>query len=361
MKIFNRSEEMMSYVENYYKESRLYTAQNDAKGKEFDIIQNIIDDFPYQMNPQTATWGLFLWEELCGLPTNTKEEIETRRFRVLLLLGMASPMTPKVMEKLIFQAIKYPVKIQNSKIPYTFHLLFEDLGLNDIINMELLRETVETLKPAHLTYYMMFYFYWYIYECILADLSVTFISEFYPRHNVPELFNNGYAIMDGTYYMNGLQSGKFIDFYPVELTVQSGVQSQHEIVSGIVLPTDVIHGKTLYNTAVNLSSYWITKSKYEDALMLSSQVEQKVFTDINQGLSVFAKQDTKFDSHLLLYDAVESYSAQQSQISVQSSAIANKPSYVSHLTVEKALGYNDGVYLMDGSRFMDAEIFEYEL
>ena len=58
----SRADLMMGYVESYYRESLFYTAQNNAKGEELDIIHAIIEDMPNQFNPQTATWGLGLWD-----------------------------------------------------------------------------------------------------------------------------------------------------------------------------------------------------------------------------------------------------------------------------------------------------------
>lgn len=170
------------------------------------------------------------------------------------------------------------------------------------------------VKPAG----VMFYYEvncsegYYIVE-VKTNSALTLLSSFYPRYNVPDLYNNGYAIMDGTYYMNGFQSDQLKDFYPMSLMLQSENDAQPFIRNELIAKSDVEHKKAEYNTAVKLNSFINAKSGYDNVINISSAAS----THVSIGKS--------------------------------------------HLTVEKSLGYNDGEYYMDGSRCMDAEIYEYDL
>lgn len=78
--------EMLANSPRYYETSRVFQAHIEAKGIELDNLGTIIDDIEAQFSASTATWGLRYWEEMCGLPVNEQELIESRRARVLAKL-----------------------------------------------------------------------------------------------------------------------------------------------------------------------------------------------------------------------------------------------------------------------------------
>lgn len=60
-----------------------------------------IIDFAKQFHPQTASWGLNVWEEELGLKTDSTEDLELRRSKVMAKLLGASPMTVVNTNKLV--------------------------------------------------------------------------------------------------------------------------------------------------------------------------------------------------------------------------------------------------------------------
>ena len=58
-------------------------------------------DFAKQFHPQTATWGLKVWEEELGLSTDSSVDMELRRAKVMAKLLGASPMTVENTNKLV--------------------------------------------------------------------------------------------------------------------------------------------------------------------------------------------------------------------------------------------------------------------
>lgn len=94
----SRSEEMLKYVEGYYRESKYYLAQNNAKGEELNISHAILEDLPNQFNPQTATWGLRLWDELLEIDggIQTVEDHRAKVIMKLIALGWLSGMELKI-------------------------------------------------------------------------------------------------------------------------------------------------------------------------------------------------------------------------------------------------------------------------
>ncbi len=88
------AEEMLRWVPPYYSESKIYKEQNNAKGREIDILRYIVDDLKYQFIPKYATWGLIFWENLCGIAPVASETLDERRKRVLTMLSTIAPLTP---------------------------------------------------------------------------------------------------------------------------------------------------------------------------------------------------------------------------------------------------------------------------
>ena len=150
----SRADLMMGYVESYYRESLFYTAQNNAKGEELDIIHAIIEDMPNQFNPQTATWGLGLWEEMLGIGRST-EDIAERRSRVMMKLLTLQRITPISLERLIKNVAGANVDIIRNIAPYTFQVRIRDDSLD--CSSGLIRRIVEDYKEAHMAFYQAYY------------------------------------------------------------------------------------------------------------------------------------------------------------------------------------------------------------
>ena len=148
---YDRISEMLSYVQSYYRESRIYLNQNKAKGEEFNILRTLIDDLVNQFTPQTSTWLLKSWEEYCGIPVNESDSIEERRARVLSKISLITPMTPKGMETVVYGAVKLQSKIIDNIRPYTMQIVVYANGVNPI-NLDALEAAVEEAKPAHLAF-----------------------------------------------------------------------------------------------------------------------------------------------------------------------------------------------------------------
>lgn len=207
----SRSDMMMNYVESYYQESLFYTAQNNAKGKELDIIHTIIEDLPNQFNPQTATWGLRLWEEMLGLEVGSNNIIERRNYIMMKLL-IQQRITPISLERLIKNIAKTNVDIIRNVAPYTFQVRVRDDSLD--CDSSLIRRIVEDYKEAHMAFYQAYYLgqivlkerfyfktihrmaiYWFIEQGILnggflLDGNRLLNTEFPPYHiRVQNLFS----------------------------------------------------------------------------------------------------------------------------------------------------------------------------
>ena len=106
-------------------------------------------DFAKQFHPQTATWGLNVWEEELGLPTDLSLDLELRRAKVMAKLLGASPMTVANTNKLV-NLFTDDGKAYVDELP-------EDGTLKIIIPsknayIDEMRESLDEMLPAHLVY-----------------------------------------------------------------------------------------------------------------------------------------------------------------------------------------------------------------
>lgn len=149
--MIDRTQALLSYVPEYYRESKIYTSQSNAKGQEFNLLRQAIDDILDQMYVETATWGLRLWEKYCGIPTNSADSIEMRRSRIIAKLSRCSPLTPYEIKRLLSDYTNAQVDIKQYYSEYKFETIFkikEQFGGK----LKGIMDEIEEVKPAHLEY-----------------------------------------------------------------------------------------------------------------------------------------------------------------------------------------------------------------
>ena len=106
-------------------------------------------DFAKQFHPQTATWGLKIWEEELGLPTDLNLDLELRRAKVMAKLLGASPMTVANTNKLV-NLFTDDGKAYVDELP-------EDGTIKVVIpskkaHVNEMRDSLDEMLPAHLVY-----------------------------------------------------------------------------------------------------------------------------------------------------------------------------------------------------------------
>lgn len=353
----NRSEVMLSYVEDYYKNSKYYSAQNNAKGKELDQIHTILEELPYQFNPQTATWGLKLWEELYGLKYYS-EDMEARRNQVLQKMLAVTIITPISLERFLSKVFFVPVHIIRNVAPYTFQI---QINYEDVIfEIRKFRIIVEEHKEAHMAYQLQAK-YDLRFE-IDIDISLAFVlqSDFYPRYNLKTLLLDGTWKLDGTYLLNGYQSDQTIDFYPLYLTLWSSTNPIiWQKMQGQVMGEVVFILKQ--STIMTLVSEQSLSTQQENQLGLQVEwiphIEREEKIKYHAGLVVEVESSSASTGHN--ENKVELLLQNKELELIQE--VTAMPRQESHLTIEKDLWFLDGTVLLDGSRLLDAEIIEYQL
>jgi len=108
-----------------------------------------IIDFAKQFQAQTATWGLSVWEEELGLPTDLSIDLELRRKKVLAKLLGTSPMTVANTNRLI-NLFTNDGKgyVEELPKPGTLKIILP----SEKVFIEELRDALDEMLPAHLAY-----------------------------------------------------------------------------------------------------------------------------------------------------------------------------------------------------------------
>ncbi|WP_142976010.1 YmfQ family protein [Clostridium botulinum] len=145
-----KGKEMIKQITPMYQDSKIEKAIYQAIGNEFDNAEYLINELLLQLFPQTATWGLVLWEQRVGLNTNLSETLEQRRRKVITKLQTRYPITPLAMANILKSYTGADINIVENVSPYTFKIkLTGKEGFPSSLNN--LYKKGKKIKPSHLS------------------------------------------------------------------------------------------------------------------------------------------------------------------------------------------------------------------
>lgn len=146
----NKAKEMFSTISPVYETSIVMKSIYKAIGSETELSEELAADILKQLFPQTATWGLILWEERLKLITNLNENIQLRRAKVISKLQSRNKIiNPYQMALIISNYTKAKVNIVEDVAPYMFeiNLLSYEGFPTELKDMY---KEVKRIKPSHL-------------------------------------------------------------------------------------------------------------------------------------------------------------------------------------------------------------------
>lgn len=151
-----RTDGMVSAAPNYYAESDIYRAIQNAQALEYDRIESNNMDLALQLSPLTATWGLIYWEERVGLPMKNNTDYEGRRPAVLAKLAKSENFSADMIHTLV-QAYGKHCKVIIDVTTSTVTITFTD-GLPSLLPQ--LYDAINQIIHAHLgTVYKVIFSY----------------------------------------------------------------------------------------------------------------------------------------------------------------------------------------------------------
>lgn len=151
---------MMSYVsQGFYDNSYVGKWLYQVMGMEYDDVRKIIEELPYQMFPETATWGLKYHELKWQLPVRDNLSYEERRQFIYQKRDYKAPMTPYRMESYLKSVTKFDVSIADCNDAGQFDYvpahpnMFKVFVVGEgTFNTKAVKEAINRIKQAHTTY-----------------------------------------------------------------------------------------------------------------------------------------------------------------------------------------------------------------
>ena len=145
-----------------YQNSPEVSDLQNAIGGEAQKARDACNDLLLQLNVDTATWGLGLWEDAYGIPHDVTKSYDFRRSQVKAKRRSQGTTTIDMIKNLAESYSNGDVDVIEHPEQYSFDVKFiGTIGIPP--NMDDLTKAIEEIKPAHLTYI-------YIYVWITWDM-----------------------------------------------------------------------------------------------------------------------------------------------------------------------------------------------
>lgn len=151
---------MLSYVsQGFYDNSYVGKWLYQVMGLEYDKARELVGELPYQMFPETATWGLMYHELKWQLPVKNNLSDDERRNLIYQKRDTKAPMTPYRMELYLKNTTAYNVCVSdvNDAGPYNFKAPHPNIFRvyvfdQETLNSKLIHEALKKVKQSHTSY-----------------------------------------------------------------------------------------------------------------------------------------------------------------------------------------------------------------
>ena len=150
-----RAPDLMSLLPWYYKSNVTIEGLQNSIAKELGKLYYNLEDLINQLFIDTATWGLSLYEKQLGLQTNLSLSYEERR-KIIKAKLWGRGRTTKQMIKDTAEAFSGG-EVDVIEYPEESKFIVKFIGVKGIPrNMQGFIDMLETIKPAHLAYEIMY-------------------------------------------------------------------------------------------------------------------------------------------------------------------------------------------------------------
>lgn len=227
--------------------------------------------------------GIKRYEAMLGIKPYPGAAIEERRIEVFRRWHLALPYTlKKLLEELNAIVGSSGYELQTRFEQYEMELHVYDQSLRILYSV---RQMVQDMIPANLLLFFVGEMRNHYTVPVLTESRLTFISSFYPRHNIPPFFLNGEAELNGEYLLNGYMDNWNLDFYPINVKLNGYFKQDMRLFGHLCLPS---HAQLFMRSALLPSIQGITEveGRLENILQMSADAGQQMSAD---GLLVVEK------------------------------------------------------------------------
>jgi hypothetical protein len=134
------------------KDSSIFDKVYASIGRQLDKLLRDKEDLILQLNPQTCTWTIDMWEDMCGIE-HSSQPLDIRRATVIGKLSQISPITTARMES-ILKNYADDVHIDEYFSEYRFDVILKTKTTLHA-SIDYIMNQIEELKPCHLAYQLI--------------------------------------------------------------------------------------------------------------------------------------------------------------------------------------------------------------
>ena len=145
--------ELFSQITEIYDECKTMIEIYEAYGRQFDNLEIMIDDIALQLFPQTATWGLALWEKRFKLPTNVDEDYNERRKKLMAKIQSKVTINPETMAAITKSFTGAEIEVLEWIKEYTFGIMSDVEYISKAVEIN---RIIKHIKPSHMAFLVMF-------------------------------------------------------------------------------------------------------------------------------------------------------------------------------------------------------------
>lgn len=141
-------------TKGFYDNSYIGLWMYEVIGREWDEMRKWSEGLKDEINPQTCTWSIGIWEWVYGIETDESLPIEYRRQRILAKIIGVRPINPEIIRRGVAALMggePDEVEVNDFVGPYRFEVILHPSGKSPF-NYARIFEYVQEIKPSHLAF-----------------------------------------------------------------------------------------------------------------------------------------------------------------------------------------------------------------
>lgn len=151
------SEEAKAFLQmvtkGFYSQSYTGLWIYEVIGREWDELRAWADGMKEEINPQTCTWSVGIWEWVYGIETDETLDLEYRRQRILAKIRSVRPINPETIRRgvaVLIGASVEAVEVHDLVGPYRFEVIIHPQETPFPYNR--IDPYIREIKPSHLAF-----------------------------------------------------------------------------------------------------------------------------------------------------------------------------------------------------------------
>ena len=145
-------------TKGFYDNSYIGLWMYEVIGREWDEMRKWTEGLKDEINPQTCTWSISIWEWVYGIKTDETLQLEYRRKRILAKVIETKPVNLEIIRSGVAKITGCDVDITDFAKPYSFALKIHMQEEGDAFSYESVREYIRIVKPSHLAAFLKWMF-----------------------------------------------------------------------------------------------------------------------------------------------------------------------------------------------------------